>query len=56
MQPSLQFSVQDFVSVSDSTASGSDTARVIHRNVVPPVEYRIAVNGKFEKIDALTMR
>jgi hypothetical protein len=56
IQPSLQFSVQDFVSNNDSTASGSDSVRVIRRNAVPPVEYRIAANGKFEKIEALTMR
>jgi hypothetical protein len=56
IQPSLQFSVQDFVSTPDSTASGSDTALVIHRSAVPPVEYRIAANGKFERIDALTFR
>jgi hypothetical protein len=57
IQPSLQFSVQDFVSASDSTATGgNDSAAVIHRNAVPPVTFRIAEDGKFEKVGSLTSR
>lgn len=54
IQPSLQFSVQDFVNTSDSTATGgNDSAAVIHRNAELPVEYRIATDGKFEKTGAV---
>jgi hypothetical protein len=57
IQPSLQFSVQDFVYTSDSTATGgNDSAAVIHRNAVPSATFRIAADGKFEKVGALTSR
>ena len=57
IQPSLQFSVQDFVYTSDSTATGgNDSAVVIHRKAVPPAAFRIADDGKFEKVGALTSR
>ena len=57
IQPGLQFSVQDFAYTSDSTATGgSDSAAIIHRNALPPETFRIAEDGKFEKVGALTSR
>lgn len=57
IQPDLQFSVQDLEYSNDSTAKGSnDSAAVIHRNALPPAAFRIAEDGKFEKVGALTLR
>jgi hypothetical protein len=56
IRPSLQFSVQDFVYATDSTSSGSDSTHPKHLNALPPVAFRIAANGKFEKVEALTLR
>lgn len=57
IQPSLQFSVQDFPLKGDSTTTGAnDSTRIRTREALPAATFRIAANGKFEKLEALTLR
>lgn len=57
IQPNLQFSVQDLENSNDSTATvRNDSAAVIRPKALPPATFRIAADGKFEKVGALTSR
>jgi hypothetical protein len=50
LQPNLQFEVREFEYVYDKDPSeaGYDSSNIKTRNPLPPVNYRIAPNGKFE--------
>lgn len=54
IQQSLQFSVQEFAKIykNDPDSAGYDSSNFSREDARPPVEYRIAASGKFEKIGA----
>src|SRR5262249_25465320 len=63
MQPSLQFTVQEFAAKADSTTQTAqtrqetaDSARITPREPLPLEAFQIAANGKFEKIEKLALR